>query len=223
MQRPYQLTADGSTLVMRLNNKDRRFSPENEDSGNPLAGKIQPLRPVRVTSNDGRRSHALVRLGRIGASGRQQIRRAAGQDLCTGGLQFLSSTETKIELQENQRSDQIINALIQEVIFPAGAADAWVLGDPDYSKLASRPSWPIWKPSATTRGRADAEPGGDNWVRQGGYPTRRKTPSMSTAASATSRRPSGASSSSTARARRSSGTGITSWTMTWWTPASMTP
>ena len=32
-------------------------------------------------------------------------------------MQFLKATETKIELQENQRSDQIIDALIQEVIF----------------------------------------------------------------------------------------------------------
>ncbi|MYD09854.1 MAG: hypothetical protein F4X02_07390 [Chloroflexi bacterium] len=38
--------------------------------------------------------------------------------LCIGAMQFLKATETKIELQENQRSDQIIDALIQEVIFP---------------------------------------------------------------------------------------------------------
>ena len=51
MQRPYQLTADGSTLMVRLNNKDRRFSPEN--SNGPLSGKLAPLRPVKVESNDG--------------------------------------------------------------------------------------------------------------------------------------------------------------------------
>ena len=43
MQRPYQLTADGSTLVMRLNNKDRRFSPENSaGSAERQAGAFAP-------------------------------------------------------------------------------------------------------------------------------------------------------------------------------------
>ena len=51
MQRPYQLTGDGSTLVIRLNNKDRRFSPEN--SAGPLADKLAPLRPVKIESHDG--------------------------------------------------------------------------------------------------------------------------------------------------------------------------
>ena len=46
-------------------------------------------------------------------------------------MQFLKSTETKIELQENQRSDRIIDALINEVIFPPALSDSWVLGDPD--------------------------------------------------------------------------------------------
>ena len=50
--------------------------------------------------------------------------------LATGAMQFLKATETKIELQENQRSDQIIDTLIQEVIFPPALSDSWVLGDP---------------------------------------------------------------------------------------------
>ena len=41
-----------------------------------------------------------------------------------GAMQFLKATETKIELQENQRSDQIIDALIQEVIFPPALSDS---------------------------------------------------------------------------------------------------
>ena len=42
--------------------------------------------------------------------------------LATGAMQFLKATETKIELQENQRSDQIIDALMREVVFAPGAA-----------------------------------------------------------------------------------------------------
>ena len=50
---PFRDIAQNSVLGLVLDNRDRRFSPENEDAGNPLAGKIQPLRPVRVTSHDG--------------------------------------------------------------------------------------------------------------------------------------------------------------------------
>ena len=42
-----------------------------------------------------------------------------------GAMQFLKATETKIELQENQRSDQIIDVLVNEAIFPPALADAW--------------------------------------------------------------------------------------------------
>ena len=39
----------------------------------------------------------------------------------SGAMQFLKATETKIELQENQRSDRIIDTLINEGHLPAGA------------------------------------------------------------------------------------------------------
>ena len=110
-------------------------------------------------------------------------------------MQFLKVTETKIELQENQRSDQIIDALVHEVIFPPALADAWVLGDPDYSKLGESTKLANLEAFRDyEERRRDAKYGG----RQLGSPGRlfrpgERTPSMSTAASATSRRPSGAS------------------------------
>ena len=116
MQRPYQLTADGSTLVMRLNNKDRRFSPEN--SAGPLSGKLAPLRPVKIESHDGTttRTHWSGWIAMIlpvgGKYGNRQV-----DIVAHGAMQFLKATETKIELQENQRSDQIIDAL--------ALADVW--------------------------------------------------------------------------------------------------
>ena len=53
----------------------------------------------------------------------------------SGAMQFLKATETKIELQENQRSDQIIDTLINEVIFPPALSDSWVLGDEPVAEL----------------------------------------------------------------------------------------
>ena len=127
MQRPYQLTADGSTLVIRLNNKDRHVSPEN--SSGPLYGSLVPLRPVRVTSDDGStvRTHWSGWINMIEPTTNKYGARLANI-LATGAMQFLKATETKIELQENQRSDQIVDALIQEVIFPPALSDSWVLG-----------------------------------------------------------------------------------------------
>ena len=123
MQRPYQLTADGSTLVMGLNNEDKRFTPEYEDAAYPLADKVQPLSPVRLTSNDGTttRTHwsgwvEAVRPA-VNQYGEQLVK-----ILCSGAIGFLSTSQTKIELQENQRSDQIIDALMREVVFAPGAA-----------------------------------------------------------------------------------------------------
>ena len=114
MQRPYQLTADGSTLMMRLNNEDKRLSLEN--SAGPLSGKLAPLRPMKVESNDGTttRTHWSGWIAMIlpvgGKYGNRQV-----DIIAHGAMQFLKATETKIELQENQRSDQIIDTLIQRV------------------------------------------------------------------------------------------------------------
>ena len=159
---------------MRLNNKDRRFSPEN--SAGPLSGKLAPLRPVKVESHDGTttRTHwsgwiALI-LPAGGKYGNRQV-----DIIAHGPMHFLNATETKIELQENQRSDQIIDALIQEIIFPPALSDSWVLGDPDYSKLGESTKL------ANLEAFRDYEEGvltlnlaGDNWVRQGGYSDQEK-------------------------------------------------
>ena len=68
---PFVDIAQNSTLKLVLDNRDRRFSPANEDATNPLAGCNFCLQP-RPKSNS----------------------------------------------RKNQRSDQIIDALIHEVVFP---------------------------------------------------------------------------------------------------------
>ena len=112
---PYKDIAQNSTLNLVLDNRDRRFSPEN--SSGPLYGNLAPLRPLRVTSDDGStvRTHWSGWINMIEPASNKYGARQANI-LATGAMQFLKATETKIELQENQRSDQIIDALIQEVI-----------------------------------------------------------------------------------------------------------
>jgi hypothetical protein len=48
---PYQHVADHSSLALVLKNHNQRFSPENV--AGPLSGKLVPLRPVRIQSDDG--------------------------------------------------------------------------------------------------------------------------------------------------------------------------
>ena len=120
---PYMGTASDAYLHLTLHNAGKRFTPEN--SSGPLSAKLAPLRPVRIQSNDGTstRTHWSGWIAMIlpvgGMYGIRQV-----DIIAHGAMQFLKATETKIELQENQRSDQIIDALIQEVIFPPALRSA---------------------------------------------------------------------------------------------------
>ncbi|MCY4073046.1 MAG: hypothetical protein OXG60_17265 [Chloroflexi bacterium] len=169
MRQPYQLTADNSVLRLVLRNNDRLFSAEYASS--PLKDKLVPLRPVRIQSDDGidSRTHFTGWVETIIPSVNHHGERIATV-VATGAMQFLKTTETKIELQENQRSDDIIDALIQEVIFPPSLSDAWVLGDPGYSELGQTTFLTnLGTYSDFEEGVLTLHTVGDNWVRQGGY------------------------------------------------------
>ncbi len=169
---PYKDIAQNAVLGLVLDNRDRRFSPENSSS--PLTGKLVPLRPVKLELNDGTttRTHWSGWVESVHPAVNKYGERLV-KILCTGALQFLSSTQTKIELQENQRSDQIIDALVQEVIFPPALSDSWVLGDPDRSKLGETTQLAdLTTYSDFEEGVLTLSMAGDNWVRQCGYSAR---------------------------------------------------
>jgi hypothetical protein len=121
-QQAYMDVGNDAKLSLLMRNEDKRFTPEN--SAGPLSGKLAPLRPVKIESNDGTtiRTHWSGWIAMIlpvgGKYGNRQV-----DIIAHGAMQFLKATETKIELQEDQRSDQVIDALIQEVIFPPALAD----------------------------------------------------------------------------------------------------
>ena len=173
-QQAYMDVGNDAQLSLLMRNDDKRFTPEN--SAGPLSGKLAPLRPVKIESNDGNttRTHWSGWIAMVlpvgGKYGNRQV-----DIIAHGAMQFLKATETKIELQENQRSDQIIDALIQEVIFPPALSDSWVLGDPDLSKvgestkLANLEAFRDYEEGVLTLNLA-----GDNWVRQGGYSDQEK-------------------------------------------------
>ena len=168
-QQAYTGAGNDAQLTLIMRNDDKRFTPEHS-AGN-LYGKLAPLRPVKIESNDGTttRRHFSGWVQTIHPAANRNGERIA-MIRVSGAMQFLKATETKIELQENQRSDQIIDALVNEVIFPPALSDAWVVGDPDYSKLGQSTKL------ANLEAYSDYEEGaltlnmvGDNWVRQGGY------------------------------------------------------
>ncbi len=135
MRQPYQVDADDSMLELTLNNADKRYSPEN--TGGPLSGKLAPFRRVKVTSDDGtERTHWIGWVESIqpdvGKYGKRAVTIQAA-----GPMQFFKAAETNIALQENQRTDQVVGKLIEEVVVPPGLSDVWVLAMAGYSELGT--------------------------------------------------------------------------------------
>jgi hypothetical protein len=176
-RKPWQDTADNSLLELALDNSDKQYSPENSSSPlwdgsvTPPRSKVQPFRPVRIQSNDGTttRTHWVGWIEKIepevGRYGKRLIKIAA-----TGVMQFYKAAETKLPLQENKRTDEIIAELIKEVVIPPSLNRAWVLDRVGNSELgtttylADTSAYSVLDTGALTVGMA-----GDNWVRQGGY------------------------------------------------------
>jgi hypothetical protein len=175
LQKPYQEVAQEMTLGLILRNSDRRFSPENKAS--PLAGKVRPQVPARVVSDDGVTERVMwtgwvqTLKPTVGKHGERTMK-----ILCAGAVEFYTATETKIELQENKRTDEIIAQLVAEVVYPPKMAGMFILGVPGHTEL-----------DETTRlgeagGASNLETGqltlgyaADNWVRQGGYTNQANT------------------------------------------------
>ena len=133
-QQAYMDVGNDAQLRLVMRNDDKRFTPAN--GAGPLSGKLAPLRPVKIESHDGTttRRHFSGWVQSIHPAANQNGERTVAIQVA-GAMQFLKATETKIELQENQRSDQIIDTLIKEVIFPPALSDAWVIGDENFSLL----------------------------------------------------------------------------------------
>jgi hypothetical protein len=163
-KKPYKEIADDSILTLVLTNVDKRFSPEN--GSGVLTGKLAPFRRIRIQSNDGSttRTHWVGWIESIQPDvnqyGNRQVTITAA-----GPGQFFSASETSIELQENQRTDEIIAQLIEEVVIPPALSGAWFLGLQGSSELGQSTHL------ADTENASDLETGrvtlaiaADNWV-----------------------------------------------------------
>lgn len=181
----YADVADDSMLDLVLDNSDRRFSPEYTDS--PLYGKLLPLRPVQIRSAtqvvDVNGNRVVDALGNPVVEQRthwtgwiSRIEMAVGKSgqrtatiVAAGPMMLYAAADTSIAVQRNQRADQIIAQLIQQVIVPPALNGAWILGRVGSSELDSS-TW-----LADTVGYSDLDEGistfayvADNWVQRGG-------------------------------------------------------
>ena len=169
MKVTYQDCADNSRLELVLNNQDRLFSPDNLSGA--LAGKLVPLRPIRIQSNDGTttRTHWVGWIDSIQPKVNRYGERTV-QITAVGAMQFLKAAETSLTLQQNKRTDEVIADLIKEVIFPPALSQAWVLGHTGNSEVgASTYLADTTAYSTLDTGALTLNIAADNWVRQGGF------------------------------------------------------
>jgi hypothetical protein len=167
MRQPWQDLADNSRLELVLRNDDRLYSPENTASA--LNGKVLPQRPVRIQSNDGTttRTHWVGWIDElqpaVGRNGERAIIIVA-----RGALKFYRDAETKLQLQENKKTSDIIAELIKEVVMPPALSQAWILGRVGNSELgASTYLADTSAYSALDTGTLTLDIAADNWVLDG--------------------------------------------------------
>lgn len=175
MRKPYADVADDSMLKLVLNNSDRRFSPENSNSA--LFGWLAPFRPIRIQSNNGTtiRTHYSGWVESI-EPGVNQYGERRVTITCAGAMLFFENIETNIELQENKRTSEIIDVLLDEVRIPPSLEDDTTTGKQsailDYpgANLDEIVLPDVQLPRSLQDGRTRLPYAADNWTRQPNSP-----------------------------------------------------
>ncbi len=168
MKRPYQDIADNSTLWLTLDNSDKYYSPEYGSS--PLDGKVAPFRPIVIRSNDGttERNHWAGWIESIRPDVNQHCTRTI-EIKAAGPGKFFQNVETAIELQENKRTDEILAALLPEVVIPPPLTRTMLLSVAGYGEVGETAylADTVIENDLDT-GKTTLAYAADNWVRRGG-------------------------------------------------------
>ena len=176
MRKPYQELADNSLAAIILNNVDRLYSP---DSPKPIDfdGEVAPQRPVRITSFDGT-TKTIHWIGWVEAIQPEvnKFGKRIVKILASGAMQFYKAAETQLELQEDKRTDEVISALLTEVIIPPAVNKSWIVGREESSQLGITtylvPDESAY--SVVEQGKVLLGMAADNWVIDGGFSDTKK-------------------------------------------------
>lgn len=133
---PFMNVAGDSTLELELDNADRRFSPEY--SGGPLYGKKWKNVPIRYQANNG--STYTLWTGWVTNVQPQTLANGEKRAIlsASGVKRVLDTTKIYLPLQIGQRTDQIIQNVLDQLYIPeALSAGPWALGIAGYSEVGS--------------------------------------------------------------------------------------
>lgn len=138
MGRAYQNLADESTCIITLKNHDGKYSPDNPDS--PLAGLVRPFKRVKLEAVHDGVTYPMWRgwINTISTPWFPSGKQTSQTDVvlnCIGAKQILQESELNLELQENQRADQIIALMLGSVVLPPAAPGGWLLEITGYGEL----------------------------------------------------------------------------------------
>lgn len=138
IREPYQHLGPDSVLELEVRNTDRKYDPDNGSS--PLAGNLLPHRPVKIEATTASGTVVMWR-GWITSivpewyPAATQTGKTKAHITCTGTKPVMQNTEVNLPLQENQRTDQIIEKALQGVVLPPAIFGGWLVGIVGFSEL----------------------------------------------------------------------------------------
>lgn len=132
MHEPNQLSGDETILEIILNNFDSRFSPEYNSS--PYYGKLVPNKRVYVVAEHLGVSYPMY-LGFFDNLDVAPFIPKHAVLRCVGAKQYIQEQLVRLPLLENVRSDEIIEAILEQLALPPSLNDIWILGAEGFSEL----------------------------------------------------------------------------------------
>lgn len=164
----YRDISKRARLTLHLNNSDQRFSPNYApgDGSNPLEGKVHNLLPVQVLSDDGTttRIHWTGWIESIQPQPNRYGERKAIMQ-ATDVVTYLRDTEANLRIQENKRTDEVLEALLRQVRLPAPLQQGFFLDVVGSSELDSNTYLVDDSPERELQeGQTTVVYAADNWI-----------------------------------------------------------
>jgi len=164
----YRDICQRARLTLKLNNSDQRFSPTYtpSDNSNPLAGKVKNLLPVQILSDNGTitRIHWTGWIESISPNANRHGDRTA-MIQATDVVTYLRDTDAVLRIQENKRTDEVLETLLRQVRLPVPLQQGFFLDVIGSSELDSNAYLMDDSPERTLQaGQTEVVYAADNWI-----------------------------------------------------------